>query len=129
LCIIDKETLNLQFAGAYNPCVILRNHEIFELLPDKMPIGIHAVKIDKDFTNKDFQLQKGDVVYLFTDGYIDQFGGKDGLKYRQKPFKQLLLTICGKSMKKQGELLKETMDQWQGERSQLDDMMIMGIKI
>jgi serine phosphatase RsbU (regulator of sigma subunit)/Flp pilus assembly protein TadD len=128
LCIIDKKTLNLQFAGAYNPCVIIRNHEIVELLPDKMPIGIHAIKVDKDFTNKEFQLLKGDVVYLFTDGYIDQFGGKDGLKYRQKPFKQLLLSISSKNMKKQGELLKETMDEWQGERSQLDDMMIMGIK-
>jgi serine phosphatase RsbU (regulator of sigma subunit)/Flp pilus assembly protein TadD len=128
LCIIDKKTLNLQFAGAYNPCVIIRNHEIVELLPDKMPIGIHAIKVDKDFTNKEFQLLKGDVVYLFTDGYIDQFGGKDGLKYRQKPFKQLLLSISCKNMKKQGELLKETMDEWQGERSQLDDMMIMGIK-
>jgi hypothetical protein len=64
LCIIDKKTLSLQFAGAYNPCVIIRNHEIVELLPDKMPIGIHAVKVDKDFTNKEFQLQK-EIFYTY----------------------------------------------------------------
>lgn len=128
LCIIDRKTHNLQFSGAYNPCVIIRKHEIIELLPDKMPIGIHAVKIDKDFTNKEFLLEKDDMIYLFTDGYIDQFGGKDGLKFRQKPFKELLLSISEKSMKKQKEILITTMDEWQGDRSQLDDMMIMGIR-
>jgi len=129
LCIIDKQNLKLQFAGAYNPCIIIRNKEIFELLPDKMPIGIHAVKVDKDFTNKEFDLQKEDTIYLFTDGYIDQFGGEDGLKLRQKPFRELLLKISEKEMSKQRDLLEKTMSKWQGTRPQLDDMMIMGIKI
>ena len=129
LCIIDEETLNLEFSGAYNPCLIIRDNEIFELLPDKMPIGIHAVKVDREFTNKEFILQKDDKIYLFTDGYIDQFGGDQGLKYRQKPFRELLLKISKKEMNKQKELLAQTMDIWQGERPQLDDMMIMGIRI
>lgn len=129
LCIIDKKTMKLQFAGAYNPCIIIRENEIFELLPDKMPIGIHAVKVDRDFTNKEFDLQKNDTIYLFTDGYIDQFGGENGLKYRQKPFRELLLKISEKEMSKQKNMLEKTMNNWQGERSQLDDMMIMGIRI
>ncbi|OFX85900.1 MAG: hypothetical protein A2W99_17190 [Bacteroidetes bacterium GWF2_33_16] len=128
LCIIDKDTLSLKFAGAYNPCVIIRDSTMYELLPDKMPIGIHAIKVDREFANKEFMLQKGDMIYLFTDGYIDQFGGKDGLKYRQKAFKELLVNISVNDLKKQKEILEKTMNEWQGSRSQLDDMMIMGIK-
>jgi len=128
LCIIDRETFHLQYAGAYNPVLIIRNGELFELKPDKMPIGIHAVKVDKEFSNKDFDLQSNDTLYLFTDGYIDQFGGSDGLKFRQKPFRELLLNIADKSMNKQKEMLANNMEKWQGDRPQLDDMMIMGIK-
>ncbi len=129
LCIIDNAALKLKYAGAYNPCIIIRNNEIYELQPDKMPIGIHAVKVDKEFTNKDFDLQKDDIIYLFTDGYIDQFGGETGQKYRQKPFRELLLKIASKDMSKQKDMLEKTMKKWQADRSQLDDMMIMGIKI
>jgi serine phosphatase RsbU (regulator of sigma subunit) len=129
LCIIDNATLKLKYAGAYNPCIIVRNNEIYELQPDKMPIGIHAVKVDKEFTNKEFDLQKNDIIYLFTDGYIDQFGGETGQKFRQKPFRELLLKIAVKEMSKQKEMLEKTMKKWQADRSQLDDMMIMGIKI
>lgn len=128
LCIIDRDTLNLQYAGAYNPALIIRNNEIHELKPDKMPIGIHAVKVDKDFTDKAFLLQQNDILYLFTDGYIDQFGGTEGLKFRQKPFRELLLKISDKPMSRQREILESTMEAWQGSRPQLDDMMIMGIK-
>jgi len=128
LCIIDRKTFHLQYAGAYNPVLIIRNGELFELKPDKMPIGIHAVKVDKEFSNKDFDLQSNDTLYLFTDGYIDQFGGTDGLKFRQKPFRELLLNISDKPMNKQKEMLANNMEKWQGDRPQLDDMMIMGIK-
>ena len=129
LCILDKQSLKMQYAGAYNSIFIVRNEEIKELKADKMPIGIHAIKVEKSFTNNEFDLKKEDMLYLFSDGYIDQFGGEEGLKFKQKAFKELLATICNKSMKEQKENISKTMKKWQGEHSQLDDMMIMGIRI
>lgn len=129
LCVIDKDTLQMQYAGAYNSVYIVRNKEIHEIKADKMPIGIHAIKVDKGFENKEFNLEKNDMLYLFSDGYVDQFGGKEGAKFKQKPFKELLVRISDKSMEEQKVEISETMEKWQGDQSQLDDMMIMGIKI
>ncbi|MFC2151293.1 tetratricopeptide repeat protein [Bacteroidota bacterium] len=129
LCIIDKKTLEMQYAGAYNPVFVLREKEIHELKADKMPIGIHAVKLEKEFTNQKFKLKKQDVLYLFSDGYIDQFGGEKGVKYKQKAFKDLLLKISTQPMITQKSEIETTMQKWQGEHSQLDDMMILGVKI
>ena len=129
LCIIDKKTLEMQYAGAYNSVFILRNSEIEELKADKMPIGIHAVKVDKGFTNRQHQLEKQDMLYLFSDGYVDQFGGEEGSKFKQKPFKDLLLKIGNMPMEDQRYEIENTMKHWQGEQTQLDDMMILGVRI
>ena len=129
LCIIDKENHQMQYSGAYNSVIIVRNKEMHELKADKMPIGIHAVKLEKGFENKQFILQSNDMLYLFSDGYVDQFGGKDGSKFKQKPFKELLINIADMPMDKQKAEIEQTMEQWQGDQSQLDDMMIMGIRI
>jgi len=129
LCIIDKNTLEMEYAGAYNSIFIIRNQELKELKADKMPIGIHAVKLDKPFTNQQYKLQKGDVLYLFSDGYVDQFGGERGLKFKQKAFKELLLQIFDEPMIDQKQKLENVMKEWQGDYSQLDDMMVMGIRI
>ncbi len=129
LCIIDRETLKMQYAGAYNSVFVVREKEVHEIKADKMPIGIHAVKVDKGFVNKEFELHKQDMLYLFSDGYVDQFGGEKGLKYKQKSFKELLINISDKSMDNQKTEIEKTMGKWQGDYSQLDDMMIMGIRI
>ena len=129
LCIIDKDTLEMQYAGAYNPAYIIRNKEILELKADKMPIGIYAIRSDKKFQKVNFKLQKDDLIYLFSDGYVDQFGGEKTCKFKPKAFKNLLLDIYTLPMSEQKEQLEQTMEQWQGEQSQLDDMMIMGMRI
>ena len=128
LCIIDKETLKMEYAGAYNPVFIIRNNEIIELKADKMPIGIHAVKMEKNFTQQQYKLENQDTLYMFSDGYVDQFGGEKGLKFKQKPFKELLLKIADKPMDEQRSEIENTMKAWQGEETQLDDMMVMGIR-
>ncbi|MFO7828923.1 MAG: tetratricopeptide repeat protein [Bacteroidales bacterium] len=129
LITIEKETLKLEYAGAYNPVFIIRNGSLNEMKADKMPIGIHAVKVDKEFTNNQFQLQKDDMIYLFSDGYVDQFGGKDGMKLKMKPFKELLTKISGNSTESQQKKLESYMKKWQGDFSQLDDMIVMGIRV
>ncbi|NOQ25786.1 MAG: tetratricopeptide repeat protein [Bacteroidales bacterium] len=129
LCVIDKKTLKMQSAGAYNSIYIIRNKELHEIKADKMPIGIHAVKVNKKFVNHDFDLEKEDELYLFSDGYIDQFGGEKGMKFKQRLFKELLVKISGMSMADQKKEIEENMKQWQGDYSQLDDMMVMGVKI
>ena len=129
LCIIDRETLKMQYAGAYNSVFVVREKEVHEIKADKMPIGIHAVKVDKGFANQEFELRKQDMLYLFSDGYVDQFGGEKGLKFKQKSFKDLLINISDKSMDNQKTEIEKTMEKWQGDHSQLDDMMIMGIRI
>lgn len=129
LISIDKKTLKMEYAGAYNPVFIIRNSELNEIKGDKMPIGIHAVKVDKEFTNHQFQLQKDDMIYLFSDGYVDQFGGKDGMKLKMKPFKELVTEISDKPMDRQQKKLESYMEKWQGDHSQLDDMIVMGIRV
>jgi serine phosphatase RsbU (regulator of sigma subunit) len=129
LCIIDKESNQMQFSGAYNSVIVVRDKEVHELKADKMPIGIHAVKLDKGFENKEFELKKNDMLYLFSDGYIDQFGGEDGHKFKQKSFKELLINISELSLDKQKTEIEKTMEAWQGDQSQLDDMMVMGVRI
>ncbi len=129
LCIIDKKTFEMQYAGAYNSVFIVRKKEVQELKADKMPIGIHAVKIEKSFSNQAFKLEKDDMIYLFSDGYVDQFGGEEGMKFKQKQFKELLINISEKPVDTQQKSIEETIAKWQGDQSQLDDMMIMGIRI
>lgn len=129
LCIIDKETNKMQYSGAYNSVYIIRNKEVHELKADKMPIGIHAVRLDKEFENKPFDLKNDDMIYLFSDGYVDQFGGADGYKFKQKQFRELLINISELPLNEQKFVIEKTMEEWQGDQSQLDDMMVMGIRI
>jgi len=128
LCIIDKEKMELDFAGAYNPLFLIRNNELIETKPDKMPIGIHVKKSD-DFTNHIIKLEKDDVLYTFSDGYVDQFGGKDNSKFRKKNFRELLLEIHQKPMLEQKKILDDTLDKWMMGYDQVDDILVSGIKI
>ncbi len=123
-----KKINKLSFAGANNPLYLLRKGELIELNADKMPIGIY-LGIDRPFVNKEMELESGDTIYLFSDGYADQFGGLKGKKFTKKRYKELLLTIQHEPMIKQREILENTMDQWLGDQQLIDDVLVMGIRI
>ena len=128
VCVVDFDTLELQYAGAYNPMYLFRNGEIIETKADKMPIGIY-IREKESFTNNEIQLQKGDTFYIFSDGFADQFGGPKGGKLKSGPFKELLSGIQDKSMADQREFLNTFIDDWIGEYDQIDDMIILGIRV
>ncbi len=100
---------------------------LFEVKSDKMPISIYAKM--GSFTNNEIQLQKGDSLYIFSDGYADQFGGAKGRKFRYKPFKEMLLANAGKPMLEQRDILAQTFEEWKGDLKQIDDVVVLGIKI
>ena len=131
LYIVNTETLELQYAGAYNPLYIIRDHpeaEIETLKADRQPIAIHL--IEKEFTNHTFQLQKNDCLYSFSDGYADQFGGEQGRKFKSKKFKEVLLANYQKPMNEQKNILKKTIENWMGKKhEQLDDIIVLGMRV
>lgn len=128
LCIIDKESKKLQFAGAHNPLIYFRNGNLHEIKADKMPIGIHASE-ETHFTNHVLDIEKDDIFYMFSDGYHDQLGGDKRRKLMKKPFKRLLGEIHQKPLAEQKEILdKENVD-WIGNYEQIDDIIVVGFKI
>jgi serine phosphatase RsbU (regulator of sigma subunit) len=128
LCIIDLENNKLEFAGAYNPLYLIRNHDLIEIKADKMPVGIH-IKERGLFTTHETNLQSNDKIYMFSDGYIDQFGGDKGQKFKTKAFKELILSVREKPVEMQKNILLETFENWKGNYDQVDDLLVFGIKI
>ena len=102
--------------------------KIEETKADRMPIGIYDDG-GKTFTNNELQFQKGDVFYIFTDGYADQFGGPKGKKFMSKRFRQLFLEIQQMNMEEQGEFLDKTIEEWKGDGEQVDDILVIGVRI
>jgi serine phosphatase RsbU (regulator of sigma subunit) len=127
LCALNIETGELQWAGANNPLWIIRNGELLETKADKQPIG----KMDnrKPFMNHEMELQKGDTIYLFTDGYADQFGGSYNKKYSKKAFRELVVTINNLTLIEQREALYNAHILWRGANEQVDDICIIGVRI
>lgn len=117
----------MEWAGANNPLWILRNGDIKEFLPDKQPVGKSESK--KSFTNHRINLSGGDVLYLFSDGFADQFGGEADKKYKKKNLKNLLVSIQGEPMNFQQNLLNDAFENWRGNTEQTDDVCIMGVKL
>jgi len=129
VCSIDKNSNTLEFAGAYNPLYLIRKGEIKEVKSDKIPIGKKGVESGKQFNNTVIPLEKGDMLYLFSDGYADQKGGPKSKKFYYPPFRQLLTDIHSLPLEKQKETLEKTMLDWKGNIEQYDDMLIFGVKI
>jgi serine phosphatase RsbU (regulator of sigma subunit) len=125
---INFKTKKLQFAGANNPIYIIRNKELQIIKADKFAIGSVAEELTS-FSNHDFELNNGDLIYLFTDGFADQFGGEKCKKLKYKNFQQFLLTVSEKPMIEQKEFLKLKFNEWKGNTEQTDDVCIIGIKI
>lgn len=123
-----KANNKLSYAGANNSLYLIRKGELIELNADKMPIGIY-LGIDKPFTNKELILEQGDTFYMFTDGYADQFGGDKGKKFTKKRFKDILLSIQNTNLAEQKNILEHSLDEWSGNEQQVDDVLVIGIRI
>lgn len=128
LCIINHKSKTLEYAGANNHLYMIRDTEFTEVKADRMPIGIHR-RAKEPFTNHVIDIKKDDIIYIFTDGYADQFGGDDGRKFLPANFKNLLMEIHHKPFSEQRQLLETSFDNWRGEHKQLDDVLVIGFKI
>jgi len=129
LCKITMDELILEYAGAYNPLWLIRDGQLFETKGDKFPIGTWLKNPDRTYTNNVFKLRKGDHIYLFSDGYADQFGGSEGKKFRYTRMRDLLLRVQNKSMEEQSAALDQTLNSWMGGEEQIDDILVIGIRI
>ena len=129
LCSYDEKTNILEYAGAFNSLWLLRDNAIIEIKADKQPVGLFLGEELKSFTNKEMLLQKGDTVYVFTDGFADQFGGPKGKKFKYKNLQNILLENSSKSMAEQDAILQKSITDWQGSLEQIDDILIIGIRI
>jgi serine phosphatase RsbU (regulator of sigma subunit)/ligand-binding sensor domain-containing protein len=163
--LLDSETLELQFSGAYNPLYIIRHKNklsqeeyesfesnkniklfsntagesdpfiktteldyiLIELKANRQPIGIYIK--ETDFTNTLFKLKKGDTLYNFSDGFVDQFGGETGSKFKTKRFKELLLSMQKKTLDEQKRILEQSFYRWKGNQPQIDDVIIIGYRV
>jgi len=132
LCVLDKKNSRMQYAGANNSLYLIRdkdgNPELKEVKADRMPLGYYQGK-DRPFTNHEIDLEPGDTFYLFSDGFIDQKGGKDNKRYMSKGFKSLLLEIQDQSMPDQKGILDKKLGDWMGSNSQTDDIMVIGVRV
>jgi serine phosphatase RsbU (regulator of sigma subunit) len=128
LISVDKEKMSLEFSGANRPLWIIRKGELIELKPTKASLGGHT-PISQEFITHEFALEKNDCIYLFSDGYADQFGGVKGKKMMTKNFKRLLVSLSSETMESQKKLIAERLNEWQGNLEQVDDICIMGVRI
>ncbi|MDA3823657.1 MAG: SpoIIE family protein phosphatase, partial [Bacteroidales bacterium] len=126
LLIYDRSTGELEFSGANNPMYIIRQGEMIEYKGNNMPVAFYDNMTD--FTRHTIKLQKGDRIYLFTDGFPDQFGGPNGKKFMYKPFKELLLEVNERPMEEQRRILSMVFDEWKGNLDQIDDVLVMGLR-
>ena len=129
ICVYDKKTGKIQYAGAHNPLIFIREGRLTQINADEMPIGYYENQTES-FTNHELEVRKGDMLYLFSDGYADQFGMENGRKrkYMIKNFKEFLLKIHGLGMEAQKERLSENLAAWQGGIKQLDDILVLGVR-
>jgi serine phosphatase RsbU (regulator of sigma subunit) len=133
LCIIDLESKEVQYSGANSPLYIVsenneeKTQKLIHVRPDRMPIGLYLN--EQPFTNHTIKLSTNDVVYLASDGYQDQFGGPSYSKYKPSRFKALLEEIYPHPLESQKEILFETFEKWRGGSRQLDDVLVIGVRI
>jgi len=129
LCILDVKSGKAEFAGANNPMYLIRNNELKKYKGDRFPIGAFEGSEPQLFKNNEIDLITGDCLYLFSDGYADQFGGPENKKFMYKKFEDLLVEINGEPMEYQKEKLLLRFNEWKGKNEQVDDILVIGIKI
>jgi PAS domain S-box-containing protein len=128
LAEIDLENKKVKFSGAFRPLVLIREEKIIEYKASKYPIGLYG-GIEKKFDLHEFDLQTGDALYLFSDGYADQFGGERNKKFNRKNFYEMLLSIQDMNMDEQGSFLEYAHNNWKQTEPQTDDILVIGLKI
>lgn len=129
LCSIDFNKNELEYAGAFNPLYLFRDHELTLFDADKFPVGAFIGDELQQFTNHSAKLKKGDMIFIFSDGYADQFGGPQHKKFMIKRFRELLTKIHSLPSAKQKEILETTFLEWKKDLQQVDDILVIGIKI
>ncbi len=123
----DLKSKTLVYSGAFNPMYLIRDNKIIEFKGDRMPLSYHD-KIS-DFSCQEIKTRQDDLIYLFTDGYVDQFGGQEDKKFLRNQFKQVLLKIHKNPMEVQKEMLLDTYKIWKGSEDQVDDITVVGLKL
>jgi serine phosphatase RsbU (regulator of sigma subunit) len=126
ICIIDKNTREMEFSGAFLPVYIVRDDKLIEIKGDKKNVVQSFAMVS--FNRSTFQLREGDLLYLFSDGYADQFGGPENKKFMYRRLRHLLLTISKYPLNDQERILDETISSWMDGHDQIDDMMILGVR-
>jgi serine phosphatase RsbU (regulator of sigma subunit) len=131
-CVLNKKERLLKFAGAFSPLYLVRNDKLIEIKGDRFSVGADNDPSEgltkKSFTSHELKLEKEDMIYLFTDGYADQFGGPEGKKYKYRRFRHLLLTIHQLPLHRQKAFLDESIEEWRGNYEQIDDILVIGIQ-
>lgn len=128
ICAYNSKTMKLAYAGANHVMYHISNNIINSLDGDRQAIGLQSKELQKKFTNHEIQIQKGDAIYMFSDGFEDQFGGENGKKYKSTRFKDFLFSIHTKPMAEQKQLLETEFANWKGKHEQLDDVLVLGIR-
>ena len=128
LVVYDRKTRILEYAGAHNPLYLIRNDELQEIKADRFSIGMTSMDQGRKFTNHEITIVPGDMIYIFSDGYADQFGGPDGKKFKSRQMKELFLTINQYDLEKQRQILDDTIEKWRGHEAQIDDILVIGMK-
>ena len=123
----NQSTKEITYTAAHNAPILISNNELIELQKDKMPVGIG--ERSENFTCHKLQVKQGDMLYLYTDGYADQFGGPKGKKFKYKPLNELLLSISNKTLSEQKQELETNFKNWKGDLEQVDDVCVIGIRI
>jgi serine phosphatase RsbU (regulator of sigma subunit)/Flp pilus assembly protein TadD len=129
LCVLNTKTLEMHFAGANNPIYVIKNKELTQVNADKFPVGAFIEDQIQSFTTKKMQLQKNDLLYLFSDGYADQFGGDKGKKFKYKQLKDVLLDNQNLPLQEQYSVLENRFTTWKGKLEQVDDVLVIGIRV
>ena len=127
LCVVDFGKKKLQYSGAFRPLYLIRDNELQELKRDSMPIGIYRDE-ELSFSNEELNFKENDIIYLFSDGYVDQLGGPNRKTYKSKKFKQLLINIHQKPLDQQKAILEKEFEAWRRDIEQIDDILVMGIR-
>jgi serine phosphatase RsbU (regulator of sigma subunit) len=127
ICVLDRSRNTLQFSGAENPLCLISGGELLQVKGDKMPVAIHEVM--EPFTLHELDLKRGDTFYTFSDGYADQFGGPRQKKFMIKNLRNLLLNIQDLPMIEQGRKLDEVFEDYRKELDQVDDVVVIGVKV
>jgi len=129
LCNLNKKTRLLQYSGAYNPLYIVSDGEMRIIKGDKLEIGVNPDGVADDYTNHTFQLKEGDCIYLFSDGFADQFGGPKGKKFMYKQLREVLLSLNKRTMEEQKQILSSVFQNWKGSEEQVDDVLLIGVRV